>query len=535
MSDGESTHQNKWPVRAVVLVGVLSVLGLILFAVRGPSGKTRGPGGKANRPSENYVAQARTLLGKQGDLGSCRAALGMFNSYAQAEDKPAPGLARAESARLRKRLGLNAGELAEVGSTVFTPLDGRHLDSCLLFRSAAKQLEVSDLSGPGGKVARQTPLDRATAGFEWVMRQVRLAPVQEGDESEEAPAAAVVRRGAGLSFQRALVFLALLEQFSVEDGANGLQGCLVFCPNADKRERFWGCGVVVGGRPDAIYLFDPRVGLPVPGPDGKGVATLAQARSNPKVLAQWKAGILPYDVTPEQAASATFEVVVPLSAAAPRMRYLQDTLLRERVLDEQPLPPPVLVRLAEDVDARLSSLRHAVVKSGGKEERGRGVRADGAGLMRRFFPPEEGGSSPGTQADSRWIRFQRNAVPWREYPTAFERNLGVDPRSPLGIQLQVRYAMPFGRALVDPKSPHEELLRGHFQSAVRALVEEQRQMQQARLRLEEAPNVENEVKEWVNMQALPAYAEFIRAGHGGRGRGGRAAGKALAVAPGRPH
>ena len=43
----------------------------------------------------------------------------------------------------------------------------------------------------------------------------------------------------------------------------------------------WLCAALVGGQ---TYLFDARVGLPVPGPDGQGVATLNQALADPAIL-----------------------------------------------------------------------------------------------------------------------------------------------------------------------------------------------------------------------------------------------------------
>ena len=47
----------------------------------------------------------------------------------------------------------------------------------------------------------------------------------------------------------------------------------------------WLPAVLVG---KDLYLFDPVYGLPIPGPDGKGVATLAQATANQRVFEQMK-------------------------------------------------------------------------------------------------------------------------------------------------------------------------------------------------------------------------------------------------------
>src|SRR5439155_25509433 len=137
-----------------------------------------------------------------------------------------------------------------------------HLEVCFLLRDAARSLEAQ-LHTAGGKPVKQTPLARAKAGFAWVVRQVRL-PAGEPADEEAAPPAPVLYRGHGTALERALVFLALLEQFGLdEDDTSALQGCLVFCPDDKGTRRLWACGVASG---ESLYLFDPRLGLPVPGP-----------------------------------------------------------------------------------------------------------------------------------------------------------------------------------------------------------------------------------------------------------------------------
>ena len=101
-----------------------------------------------------------------------------------------------------------------------------------LFRDAARSLEIPPLTGAGGKIAKRLPLDYAIAGFDWVVRQVRLSDPKIPDAGEQAPPAAILRRGIGSALQRAQVFLALLEQFGLEEAdTSGLQGCLVYRPD----------------------------------------------------------------------------------------------------------------------------------------------------------------------------------------------------------------------------------------------------------------------------------------------------------------
>ena len=504
MSDEASPRRKPYLVVAMVVGGLILLVLVGYFILHDPYGPTKGLT-RSNRGDENFLGQARSLLAKQANLATSRNAVQLLNNHLQKAAERPPALDATEAARLRDRLGLLPEESLEVSSTSFTPLDAYHLDSCFLFRDAARSLEVPLLTGAGGKTAKPAPLDYAVAGFDWVVRQVRLSEIKAIDE--QAPPAAILRRGVGSALQRSQVFLALLEQFGLDESdASGLQGCLVYCPDDKGVRRLWACGVAVGTKPESLYLFDPRVGLAIPGPGGKGVATLTQTRSDPAILAQWRFDKLSYDVTPAQAKEASALVIVPLSAAAPRMRFLQDRLLRDRSLKDQALPAQVRVRLAEDPEQALAVLRSGLGKSDGVQ-----VWREGTGLLRRFIPTSEGG---GDQADAKGrppahVRFQFNALPWEEYPAILEQGnkLGTE----LALKLRMAYALPFLRAMVDANSPRELLLRGRFQPAVQVLVQEQGQLQQSRSRLREAGDLIPEVGRWIEGKAIPAYADMIRA------------------------
>jgi hypothetical protein len=377
----------------------------------------------------------------------------------------------------------------------------------------------------GGKAIKQTPLERAEAGFAWVVRQVRLPKPGQPSDEEAAPPAPVLRRSHGSALERALAFLAVLEQFGLdEEKGSGLQGCLVFCPDEKGNRRLWACGVAIG---DNLYLFDPRLGLPLPGPGGKGVATLAQARTDPTVLNQVQVEKLRYDVTPEQAKQATVLLVCPLSAVSPRMHLLQDHLLRDRAWNQQQLPAQVRVRLAEDPTRALGSVQAAVKSSGVKAEDVQFWK-EGSILLRRFLPRDEGGNDTGRPYALRQLQgfvaendptvvsmprqklFQLQAVPWEEFPDYFR-----DPnhfRWDIGLGQQIRgyYALSFMRQLLDANTPRDMILRGQYTKAVKQLVEEQKQWQQMRARLREAKDLGTGVREWVD-RAIAAHANLIRA------------------------
>src|SRR5262249_14339331 len=149
------------------------------------------------------------------------------------------------------------------------------------------------------------------AAFAWAVRQVRLREY----EGPTLPPQPVLRRGWGTAMERSLVFFAALRQL-------GLDGCFLALPRPSQdRPRYGACGVLIPGKEKPeIHLFDPRLGLPLPGPKGQGTATLADVRTQPDVLKQLSADKQDYDVSPEQARAAEVHVVAPLSALAPRLR-----------------------------------------------------------------------------------------------------------------------------------------------------------------------------------------------------------------------
>jgi hypothetical protein len=504
-----------WVVVPTLLLGILFIL---IFMKSGPGKGIPSPG-DPSRQEENVLALARSTLGKQADLATCRTVIQQLNTHLRrALDHVVAVLSTGEVEKRRTQLALDKDDVQEMTATSFTPLDVYHLETCFLLRDAARSLELNPVEN-NDKKFRQEPIDRARAGFAWVCRQVRLfEPGQSSVSDEPAPPVAVLRRGQGSALERGLVFLALLEQFGLEDDSASLQGGLVFVRDDKGQERFWACAVVVGNELEAIYLFDPRMGLPVPGPQGKGIATLAQVRSDPSILKILKIDNIAYDITPEQAKTASVALVCPVSAVAPRMLLLQDKLLRDRTWNQLPLPSPVRIRLAEDPGQALASFQAA-----------RGVETrfwpKGAGLLSRFLPRDEGGRGETVSFDLQRLRgfappqisgkarlprdrlFQFEAVPWAEFPRVFD---DIDSQGEMGQRLRTMYAFPFVRPLVEAGTSRDITLRGQFVPAVRELVREQEQWQAMRRRAREATDLEPGIDNW-RKRAFEAYAEFGRA------------------------
>jgi hypothetical protein len=462
---------------------------------------------------ENSFEQACAALQRSTDYATCRSALAQVNQHRQTESDPTATRLSPEQKQLLedpKQFALDAADLAEVENADFTALDGRHLELCFLMRDAARSLAPGD-----------APREQAEAAFAWAVRQVGAREAA----ALPLPPQFVLYRGWGTSLERALVYLSLLEQlgYAKQDGKRHkeeLFGCLVGpAETADEKPGFWWCGVVVGKE---VYLFDPRLGLPLPGPDGKGVATLAEVRAHPELLRQLDGDTdHGYDVTAEQVKTGAVYVAPGLSSLAPRFRPLQDRLQGGSV--EVGLPDPF------EALARVKSAAGADVPVR--------VWKAGVGVQRHFWPTEEGG----VDVRNHLVPQVRALVPWQKL---LELNLPEFDRSEAGVRLQGYFAFasldlewagrlieindieaakkvgkdledvqhaqderrqrlqkflsrPFADFPLNPGMPREQLLRGQFREATQELVATRTRVREQRARLGDASDLLNkEVRPW---------------------------------------
>jgi hypothetical protein len=433
--------------RTLILAGcgaalVAVVVALALRLRSDDLGETKRDPGAEEKPLES----ARSILEQPADLDRCRAALGQVNAYLRSHpDEAPPKLDESRRQELQRDLGLNAGELDELDSRSFTLLDGHHLDLCFLLRDAARSLEVRSRAG-----RRPTVSQEAEAAFAWVTRQIQLVnPAAEAVSMERGLAPEFVLRclSFGAPLARALVFLGLLEQL-------GHQGCLLAFPGSQPT-RYWACGVL--GETGEIYLFDPRLGIPLPGAGGT-VATLAEMQQKdsavPGRLSFGKEAH--YDVTPEQAAASEVHLAPSLSALAPRMRSL-----------EKLLAPGIKVRLAADPEA--ADRFEKVLKACGHKTTSVKLAPWAARLQRGFYPESDGGTDRDHLKQQalqalilRHLVELRRAVP--ELPARAEQ--WHDP--PLSW-IRDRFLEPFEALLLKRDRPRDLILRGRFDDAARDL------------------------------------------------------------------
>jgi hypothetical protein len=138
----------------------------------------------------------------------------------------------------------------------------------------------------------------------------------------------------------------------------------------------------------------------------------------------------------------------------------------------------------------------------------------GAGVLRRFLPPSEGGADT-TQplARSRLGQFTLGLVPWQAMPEFFRDESRFPTSAPLGQLVRGFFAQPFRQIAMEPHHVRDELLRGHYPKAVPKLIEmmEHIRFAQNRMSLEEKnPELGKEIKTWLD-RAFEVYARQQRA------------------------
>ncbi|MCA1685410.1 MAG: hypothetical protein LC745_05390, partial [Planctomycetia bacterium] len=122
--------------------------------------------------------------------------------------------------------------------------------------------------------------------------------------------------------ERGWLFLSLCRQLGLDSGL------VTYTPRNAKEPVVWCCAVLVGKK---AYLFDTRIGLPVPDARGDGVATLEEAMTDPVVLDRMDLpGQSPYYTTRSALRGSPDKVGVMLDSGlryfSPRMKLLQRSL-----------------------------------------------------------------------------------------------------------------------------------------------------------------------------------------------------------------
>lgn len=179
------------------------------------------------------------------------------------------------------------------------------------------------------------PIDQATELFDWTVRNLILVDDLRTFAYRPWDALAM---GQGEVAHRAWVFCGLCRQL-------GVDSCVLEVPT-DSKTPYLLCGVLHEGE---LWLYDPVVGLPLPGGTKGRPATLSETLKSGEALRGWDLdGETPYPVTSEALGKATLALVADPLELSFRAQALERGLTG---IDQ--------LRLHYDVDAAASRIRKA--------------------------------------------------------------------------------------------------------------------------------------------------------------------------------
>ena len=164
---------------------------------------------------------------------------------------------------------------------------------------------ISDQAPDANLIGKQqTDVDKLTDAlklFDWSVRNVQLSRMPREPTTEQirenalnnVPGGIASLRGVpgpgyqrlpwhlfsngyGDAWERARLAIRLMRQRKIN-------AAMLAVPNLDDESKLdlWAIGVLIG---DEVFLFDPALGLPIPGKNLSGIATLSQVRADPKLL-----------------------------------------------------------------------------------------------------------------------------------------------------------------------------------------------------------------------------------------------------------
>lgn len=211
-------------------------------------------------------------------------------------------------------------QIKELGSMEFSRFDGYSLQEAVWLRDVSRWARGEALDD----------LERSRSLFDWTIRNIQLDADRPGRVAQ-FPWETLLY-GHGTATERAWVFMLLARQLGIDAAMLGFDEKAA---DGKPSVRPWCVGVLIEGN---VYLFDPLLGLPIPGPDGVSQgetgrlilrpATLAQVLADEKLLRRLDANEThKYPVK----ASDLKHVVVMLEASpmylAKRMKFLESRLV----------------------------------------------------------------------------------------------------------------------------------------------------------------------------------------------------------------
>jgi hypothetical protein len=227
-----------------------------------------------------------------------------------------------------------------LGARVFQLGDGQLLQEAVWLRDISRWAQGDNFND----------LARAAALFDWTVRNVQL--ISDENALPHRPWRTLID-GRGTANDRAWIFALLCRQQSLDvvmleiPAAEGQQPSGSESPSPEPpppSPRFLPALLLDG----ELHLFDTHLGLPIPGSNGKGVATLTQAQKDDSILRQ-----LDLDDSPYPLKSAALKSVAACVVASPFELSRRAMQLESKLTGDNHL---VLTVVPSDIAERLKSL-----------------------------------------------------------------------------------------------------------------------------------------------------------------------------------
>lgn len=202
-------------------------------------------------------------------------------------------------------------QLQDLETMGFSPPDGLELRQAVWVRDLSNWV--------AGET--QDDLERARRLFDWVVRNIQLDP----DAETETPRLAwqTLLLGHGTAIDRAWLFILMGRQ-------QGLDIVMLAPSPADGESTAepWLPALLLDGE---LYLFEPTLGLPIPGPKGEGIATLSQIAADDGLLRRLDLdNDHPYAKTSAEVQAMTALIEASPTYLAQRMALLESQLAGEQ-------------------------------------------------------------------------------------------------------------------------------------------------------------------------------------------------------------
>jgi tetratricopeptide (TPR) repeat protein len=275
-----------------------------------------------------------SLLGSWPEPDMLRQVVSRLNQWVDTQEKPPESVRDPMLAALPADLA-KLPMVENLGQAHYTAYDGYMLMEAVWLRDASRSKCASGGSAEELQVARSL--------FDWTIRNIQT----DYDSPDRVPQVPweTLFLGHGTPMERAWTYILLLRQRGIDAAVLALPGVdpLAEKPSGKAPPKPWCVGVLIGEREKRVYLFDPKLALPIPAPGGIAAdksgqldvqpATLDQVVANPKLLDRLALG----NDEPYWVQKADLKQVAALVEASPLYVSPRAKRIESRLTGEQKL------------------------------------------------------------------------------------------------------------------------------------------------------------------------------------------------------